>query len=260
MLIRYFCLWLVTLFVLLSSNAFALSGREHCLHILQVLGVERSHKSAHLAEAVTSMMDDNYTQLLNDIKSPMVTAGQFNLARYTHRLFFHWGFHQSPRSLSVLADQVRLSVEAQNLLVQQEQRTGADITRRPVQESVVWNLIEREWKKRRSAVLSKADALGGSKAEREALVTIMYNVHLLGDYSTSAVEALADLRSVVGPELCSAIKVIGKNSPRSAQLIIRIGNCTRRSYSKNSQVRNAAKLLELLKRDLPEIIKTSSFR
>lgn len=245
---------LMLLLMLLSAEVRALSGSEHCQDALKVLGKENDAGYAQLAEAVSRLMDKDYTELLNELKSPMVSDGCFTLSRYTHRLFFHWGFNQSPRSQSALAEQVRRAVEDQNLKVLNEQRLGADVTRRPIDEEALWRLIETEWKKRRDAVLNKAVSVAGARQKGEALVVIIYNVHLLGDYSTSSVEALADVR-VIAAELNAAISMLGgKSSAAAIKLTRKLSALSRRAFSTTARRECAASMLDLLKLELPAVI------
>lgn len=157
----------------------AKTGPEHCRDMLDVLGLT-SDKAAtpayqnanEAAKEITKQIDTNFSPLRASIQE---IAPAFNLGESIHRLFFHWGFNENPRHGAALAEQINKATNSE-----------ADRER-------IWGLVIAEQKRRNGTMMARTATEFGknsplmlSRAEQNALTSIMYNAHILGDYEVSA--------------------------------------------------------------------------
>lgn len=156
--------------------ASAKSGPEHCRDMLDVLGITPDMASSPVfqnaneaAKFITAKIDEDYSPLRMRIAS---VAPDFSMGPSLHRLFFHWGFNEDPRQNAALSEQVNLATESQEV------------------RRIIWDLILEEQGVRNRAMMSKVatefnrnSGLMLSRDEQNALASIMYNTHILGDYA-----------------------------------------------------------------------------
>ena len=89
---------------------------------------------------------------------------------------------------------------------------------------------------------------------------IAYNVHILGDYSGTIIRPLAPVQDIRN-ELIECVKKFPINNNSKSKPIIDRINKAAQKYG-NDDARNAEALLNVLKNDLPRLIKLckTSFR
>lgn len=175
---KYFAIAMLTLAfsVLEAKPAGELSGDGHNGDIAKVLGVGLGDTQVRAKiEAITSGFaqkidgKEDASELLRRIRE---IAPSFTWSKYTHRLFFHWGFNRNPRNSSALRNQIELATE--------------DVG---VREKI-WTLIENEQGKRNremfNIIRNNLKASGGvtelTRSEVNAIASIVYDTHIIGDY------------------------------------------------------------------------------
>jgi hypothetical protein len=96
-----------------------------------------------------------------------------------HRLLFHWGFNNDPKNSQPLSQKIY--------------ECGLSAQKR----ENLFNYLREQQKQRNGRMITKVEAITGTpKGQARALATILYDVHILGDYDTEDVEPLLDLRKV----------------------------------------------------------------
>ena len=110
---------------------------------------------------------------------------QFTWHKYGHRTFFHWGFNSNPKSSKILQE-----------LVEERQWT-------PDVVNAFWDKVIAEQARRNRLTMEnvgKTLNFGVSGAERSysnAFASIITDIHILGDYSTTNIAMLQSLDLVV---------------------------------------------------------------
>lgn len=164
--------------ILSSMYALAKTGSEHCKDMLDVIGVQRDKSSSaykhanEVAKKITAMIDLDYSQLLEKIRS---VAPNFSLGPSRHRIFFHWGFNENPQHGEELARQIN------------------DATADESVRTKIWDMVKAEQGRRNRIMMEKVatefncnSGLMMIRSEKNAIASIMYNAHILGDYEVSA--------------------------------------------------------------------------
>lgn len=125
-----------------------------------------------------------------------------------HRIWYHWGFNTDPKQFPPLVNSLNKAIEQ------------GIITKDDLPE--FWRQMMEEVAKRNRFLLSQgANAFGfgqlGSisaqqRRQLNGLVTIIYSVHILGDYQTDDIETLAPLGRVYA-DISNAIdNIAGKDA------------------------------------------------
>lgn len=153
-----------------------------------------------------------------------------------HRYFFHWGYQRNPWSDELLrflpeevkSDSMRLSEF--KAAVRKEQQRRNRLT---------------------NAATERVLGFGASGVQARyanAFVTILYDVHILGDYETADTDGLAPVAAIVA-ELTTSIRNIDQTRASALTNKLRqIGN------AKEPEAEKAAKVLQCLREDLPHFI------
>lgn len=103
----------------------------------------------------------------------------FRPGPYRHRLFFHWGFSIDPCRSAALNEQIKI------LKLSNKERTEfCDIFRK------------EQARRNRIMINAVSTSMGLPRTQSSALATLIYNVHILGDYETELVEVLADTKMI----------------------------------------------------------------
>ena len=170
----------VLLFVLAILSpilASAKMGTEHCKDMVDVLGIQQNKASAayrhanEVAKTITAMIDQEYSQLLASIRS---VAPNFSLGPSRHRIFFHWGFNENPQHGEELSRQINDSTADESV------------------RAKIWDMVKAEQGRRNRIMMEKValefncnSGLMVIHSEQNAIASIMYNAHILGDYEVS---------------------------------------------------------------------------
>ena len=169
--------FILLLAIVLPMFVLAKNGSYHCKDMLDVLGIPQNdptlpsyRHASQVAKEITTKIDD-YTSLFHRITS---VAPGFNLGESRHRMLFHWGFNEDPKHCEALSERINAAA-------------NDEITR-----TRIWDLIKQEQGRRNRSMMAKAalefkqnSGFPLIRDEQNALASIMYNVHILGDYEVS---------------------------------------------------------------------------
>ena len=177
---------LVVLSILLNlSPAWGLGGSGHAKLWNDVLGIaDRQSEEAiqPLWDAAQDVIDsyrDDYRELRG--KFPWFTWGS-----YGHRLLFHWGFEAAPKEHPQLKKQVEKCLKGREDKKEQFDAFFHYLTR----------TIQARRNKKLINALVQTTGVPTARGYANALATIIYDVHLLGDYQTPATSALPSINKI----------------------------------------------------------------
>ena len=233
-----------------SKPAGTLTGKGHNGDITRILGLDvKNDKQRQLAQEVTDAFaqfidsQDDANKLNNQIK---VIAPAFSWGLYTHRIFFHWGFNGDPHRSKALNEKIHES-----------NATANDVDR-------IWRLVldiqaERNrgmMKAIRMAIAKKNGTCALTQDELNAVASLIYDIHILGDYVEGvpmALNALQDLDALTG-DIITATRKLGSKDYKSLNAI-RVELNKAKASGIPSQ--KAEKMLDVLETYIPQLIKAS---
>ena len=254
--LHHYKIFLLFLIVAMSSVVFGkssgtLSGHGHSGDITRTLGLNVSNSlQRKLAENITKTFakyidsQDDASALNRRIKQ--IVPG-FSLGSYTHRLYFHWGFNGDPRRSVALKHRIK------------ESEASSD------QVAMIWDIIIEVQAQRNKGMM---DAIKNAIQEKNkkpcelthyeinALASIVYDVHILGDYvkgTASAQLALQSFDAVVG-DLIRASRKLGSNDYKSLNSLKNEINSAKFSGSPSQ---SAERMLRVLAKYIPLLINSS---
>jgi hypothetical protein len=182
-----------------------------------------------------SNLIDDADEFYNELKN----IYQFKRGHYGHRILFHWGFNDDPRQSAVLKQQVELSVPQSQ------------------QESFYKYLISEQ--ARRNKKMEKIIRTGFNVQNKKAhaLTTILYDIHILGDYSCKSCTILEPLCAIDRVKKDITKHGIRKLVPDrgSNYAILKQINSVKKTYSDKEY---AYALLDALKKELPKFLSDNS--
>lgn len=192
-MLRKVIILITTLFILPMSSCAHESWQQHAEDMYKVFGFERNEELTNWMRFVSSVLIDNYNTEYTFYKD----GRPFDFYSYLqekypdfqckHRLLFHWGYNSRPWS-SYLQEKVNhygwsyemIQEFKADLIAEQKRRNG-------FANEYTENLF--------------GFAHGGKEARvARVLISIAYDVHILGDYEpdNTDLDGLQDIGSVVG--------------------------------------------------------------
>ncbi|MDR1907363.1 MAG: hypothetical protein LBQ43_00690 [Holosporales bacterium] len=113
----------------------------------------------------------------------------FTWGRYGHRLLFHWGFNRNPAEHPQLKQQFEecLDEHIKKELNRGELNSENIENYRRKQEKKFWKILRDLQKERNKKLINavvKTTGIPTTRGYAGAVATIIYDAHLLGDYST----------------------------------------------------------------------------
>ena len=229
-----------------SSLAHA-SWEQHADDMYEVLGLERNEKLTDWMRFVSSVLIDNNNAdyAFSDNEQPFdfysYLKGKYPGFQCKHRLLFHWGYNSRPWS-TYLQNKV-IGYGWSDTMIHEFQ---ADLV--------------AEQKRRNSFANNYTENLFGfahvGKEARVArvIISIVYDVHLLGDYEpdNTDLDGLQDIGSVVG-DIVNNINALDKQNGS-----VLCNQLKKISQSSNIQVQDkASALLTLLKKHFGVFLRTA---
>ena len=200
------CLLNAALCVLLClSSAWALSGKGHAALWNEVFGVadKQSEEAIQpLWDAAQEVIDkwQNEAKTPTEYKKIRNKFKWFSWGGYGHRLLFHWGFNADPKKHPPLRKQVEkcLKAHVENHM-KDATAAEADAWKRE-QADAFFRYLTREMQAPRNKKLINAvvevTGVPTARGYANALATLLYDVHLLGDYQTTATSALPRIDTI----------------------------------------------------------------
>ena len=235
----------IFLSAIMVSQSYAMAKPEHSRLWNEVSGIIDSTSRRNIQRLWDTAQEviDSYTEDYRDIRK---NFDWFTWGNYGHRLLFHWGFNADPKKYSQLMRQVHTCLKNSKNAQEEEKKFFAYITK---------DIQSRRNRKLINAVI-KTTGIPSSQGYANAVATIIYDVHLLGDYSTTNTSALPPIADIENDLIERGFKRLisgGRNTKRVAEIerefssAVRIGRG--RINSKRAQL-----LLEAMKKYLPQIL------
>ena len=236
--------------VLSPVLASAKDGAEHCKDMVDVLGIPQDKTSAayrhanEVAKTITAMIDREYSQLLASIRS---VAPNFSLGPSRHRIFFHWGFNENPQHGEDLARQINDATADESVRMK------------------IWDMIKAEQGRRNRIMMEKVSeefncnsGLMIIHSEQNAIASIMYNAHILGDYEVSAssqTRGMVSINAIIADTLRSVCQRLKDPDMRIVLEFKQRMNAIK-SMPEGSSIK-ARKTLESMKTYVPKILRAN---
>lgn len=186
------------LFLMGGEYAAAKSGADHKADMLRVIGISSDEpqevrgKWNRIADEFAREIDSDYSPLLRSVQS---IAPAFTWGRYSHRIFFHWGFNDLPGSYEEYADASSRSALVERIEIALEELPEQ---KRTTCSSRIWSVIKTEQARRNRRMMDCIPS--PDRLTRNAIASILYDTHLLGDYvegDYTTKRALYPLNSVI---------------------------------------------------------------
>jgi hypothetical protein len=227
---------LLVMFGAVSAKSF-LRGEAggHEEDAYSVLPFKESDKISDWLEAIHKTIDVPYNSYFKGLRD--APHQKFSWGKYGHRIFFHWGFNGKPWSPQI---------EEKVLECHWDIATTESFKRKLVEEQARRNRLVME----RTSETLKLGMSGVLREYTNGFASLVYDTHLLGDYSTTQKAPLQDLNAVID-DIKSALfrKLKGGNVALSINKRL---DLTKTLYS-DPEVR-AKEVLTILKEDVPEMI------
>ena len=236
---------LLVLIVSVCGGSFAKSGQEHIQLWDDVFGISDSSSKNNILplwRTAQEVIDD----IGNDYRDLREKFSWFTWGSHGHRLLFHWGFNADPKRYSPLVKQVRSCLKDNPNAKQQEQKFFEYLTR---------NIQSRRNRKLINSVTS-VTGIPTARGYANAAATIIYDVHLLGDYetvNTSALPKIDDIERDLAENGFSRLISDGDKSERLAEIDAELRASIRSGRGRINRVR-AMLLTEAVKKYLPQIL------
>lgn len=241
---KKFTALLIIICCMLQVNCRAHSGFEqHKADFYAVLGFEENPQVTAWMRQISSKMIDGYKGIVlpeyKDLDFYSYLKSEFPGFKCKHRLLFHWGYNSRPWN-----DRLQAKVDALPW--------GDDPAEvRRFQQTIV-NEQQRRNREANAMTEKLFDFASGGRdaAYANAMISIVYDVHLIGDYTPDNrdFDGVQDFSSVIG-DLINAIRKLDDSEGR--QLVKSIQAASREEITVQEK---AMKLLELLGTDMPSFL------
>ena len=234
--------------VFVVGDSLAKSGKDHMQDWNKVFGVtdKTSRDNIQPLWRTAQEVIDRYEEDYDELKENFTW---FKLERtYSHRLLFHWGFNTDPKRYPQLVRQVRLRLKEEN-------HPDPDKEERKFFSYLVNNIQARRNRKLINAVTS-VTGIPTARGYANAVATILYDVHLLGDYvttNTSALPKIDDIERDLTDNGFSRLIAGGDKSERLEKIDAELKASIRAGRGRVNS-RRAILLTEAVKKYLPQIL------
>ena len=231
--------------LIFCSDVFAMSERGHSGLWNDVFGVQdraAREKIQPLWKAAQEVIDG----IGNDYRDLQERFNWFTWGSYGHRLLFHWGFNTNPKNFAPLVRQVRSCLKNHPDSKNQE---------REFFSYLATNIQARRNRKLINAVTS-VTGIPTARGYANAVATIIYDVHLLGDYmtvNTSALPRIDEIENDIVQNGFSKLIAGGDKSERLKKIDDELKASIRAGRGRINSVR-AMLLTETVKKYLPQIL------
>ena len=235
----------LALVIFAGGDSFAKSGQEHIQLWDNVFGISENVSRNNILP-LWRMAQEVIDEIGNDYRDLRENFSWFTWGNYGHRLLFHWGFNADPKRYSPLVKQVRSCLKDNPNAREQERKFFSYLTR---------NIQSRRNYKLINAVTS-VTGIPTSRGYANAIATIIYDVHLLGDYetvSTSALPKIDDIERDLVENGFTRLISGGDKSERLAKIDGELRDSIRAGRGRVNS-RRAILLTEAVKKYLPPIL------
>ena len=217
-----------------QSKSFA--GPEgHETDWYECLGIEDQAsraKARPLFESISREIDDvdAFCQLLK--RKYFQDSTDFRCDTGYHRALFHWGFNADPiRSKTIKRSLHNLS-ETEKAALKEE--------------------LIKEQQRRNKRIIAQVERLTGVPNPRSrALATIIYDIHILGDYETREIASLMDTAAILNDIENQGIRRLRFDTEHERQILEDLDKAYKQGLDDRAK---AANLLSVLKERFPNMI------
>lgn len=238
----------ISLFIFQMPILAHASWQQHADDMYEVFGLERNEELTNWMKFVSSVLIDNN----NSDKVFSKDGSSFNFYSYLqekypdfqckHRLLFHWGYNSRPWS-DYLQDKVNHYGWSEDMIKDFQADLVAEQKRR--------NGFANEYTENLFGY-----AHGGKEARiARVLISIAYDVHILGDYEpdNTDLDGLQDMGSVVGDIINNLTALDKKLTSELCKLLKKV------SQSQEYELQNKATiLLNLLKDNFSDLLRKAN--
>lgn len=237
--------WIILLFAsFLGMTAWGHSGKIHEEEILSVLGIKQENLALRTRlhptiEVFSRQIDHDYSPVYRELQQIM-RPYIFSWGIYGHRVLFHWGFNTNPRESRALRDCFAKTT------------TDKEYIDRGFQY-----IVEEQSRRNRQMLLAIGRLSPASRKHHNAVATIIYNTHIIGDYIEGAPgprDAMISLEAVVNDVIKHGIQNFDSDlgSKKAFEKAIR------QAYrSGGTQQRQAQAVLDVMREHVPKCIENS---
>lgn len=177
---------IATILILISVSAYGMAKPEHSKIWNEAFGIS-DKTSREKIQPLWNTAQDVIDGFRPDYKDKLQkNFDWFKWGVYGHRLLFHWGFNDDPKHHEPLVRQVKLLLKDRADAEEQEREFFKYLTRE----------IQSERNRTLINAVIKTTGIPTSRGYANAIATIIYDIHLLGDYSTTNTSALPSIGKI----------------------------------------------------------------
>ena len=226
-------------------DASAKSGQEHSQLWNDVFGIVDT-TSRYNIQPLWNEAQKVIDEIGNDYSDLRARFKWFTWGRYGHRLLFHWGFNANPKNYAPLVKQLRSCLKGMPDAKEQEQKFFSYLTA---------NIQSRRNQKLINAV-TLVTGIPTARGYANAVATILYDVHLLGDYSTTNTSALPKIDDIENDLVERGFKRLIAGGDKSERLKTIEADLTASINAGRGRVNSvrAVLLTQAVKKYLPQIL------
>ena len=232
-------------------------GFEHAKDMMSVFGPSDHKQIKSFFLKVSYIIDENRHGLGGKIKSiaPRYTEGD-----YGHRIYFHWGFNGDPKDSQAFKERVEAATTDMQL------------------QASIYAIVREEQRKRNTHVLDYAKehfldpndrSMALKPAEINAIATLAYDTHIIGDYMfntkeskkvTMSKKALMPMDKLM-EDVCKVFDRITRedevfrNNPNRKVLVKTFRRRMKEAANKSSQKDAAEGMLRIMRDTVPQLLR-----
>ncbi len=250
---KFLIIILIILAVCSGNHAEAKDGKGHIRDWEQVFSIaaldENGRKNLEeLWNFSQKIIDDpDYNALKSRFEWLSFNAGE-------HRFLFHWGFNTNPERFRPLQKFIDKRLDAYVNKVNMPPKEAEIFKKSQYKEffNYITKKIQPDRNRRLINTIIKTTGIPRTRGYAGAVATIIHDVHLLGDYSTSATDALPDINDIQLDLLDNGFArlLVGSGSKVTLSDI----RSAFRAAQNNINSRRAERLIQETGRFLPEIL------
>ena len=191
--------------------------------------------------------DPDYNALKSRFEWLSFNAGE-------HRFFFHWGFNTNPERFRPLQKFIAKRLDAYVSKTNMPPKEAETFKKSQYKEffNYITKKIQPDRNRRLINTIIKTTGIPRTRGYAGAVATIIHDIHLLGDYSTSATDALPDISDIQRDLLDNGFARLLAGS--GADVTLSDIRSAFRAAQNNINSRRAEILIQETGRFLPEIL------
>ena len=250
---KFLIIILIILAVCSGNHAEAKDGKGHIRDWEQVFSI------AALDENGRKNLEElwNFSQKIIDDPDYNALKSRFEWLSFNaveHRFLFHWGFNTNPERFRPLQKFIDKRLDAYVNKVNMPSKEAEIFKKSQYKEffNYITKKIQPDRNRRLINTIIKTTGIPRTRDYAGAVATIIHDVHLLGDYSTSATDALPDINDIQRDLLDNGFARLLAGS--GSKVTLSDIRSAFRAAQNNINSRRAERLIQETGRFLPEIL------